>query len=408
MIIREQALQFDVVTYREPEGAARQHVTGESSERVRQLLEAQGYRVVTIQSRRFAIGGIRFRALNLTPRFSVALFSQELLALLDAGLSLVESIDVLSRKAKDGEVLKVLRELHDALREGLSMSQSLERQPHHFTTLYIAAVRSGERTGNVRQALERYLAYHQQMTHVREKVISASVYPALLLMLGALVLFFLMAYVVPRFSRIYEDVGSDLPLLSRMLMQWGAVIDGHVGILLVGALAAISSLTYALARPDVRRVLERRLWEVPGIGEKLRLYQFARFFRTLAMLLRAGIPIVLALEQVRGLLRQPSLEAGLLAATQAIREGKSISTAFEHNGLADPVGLRLLVVGERTGEMPDVMARVAQLYDDDISRWVERFSRLFEPILMIVIGLMIGGIVLLMYMPIFELAGSLQ
>lgn len=407
--IRGRVLDFEVSTYREPKGVELQHISADSPEGVRQTLEAQGFHIIAVRRRKQSLFGSAFTGfLSPKSRFSAPLFSQELLALLEAGLSLAEAIDVLFQKAKVSETRQVLARLNEAIHEGHSLSRSLERQPQHFSTLYIAAIRSSEKTGDIRQALERYLAYHQQMSRVREKVVSASVYPALLLAVGVLVIFFLMAYVVPRFSRIYDDVGSDLPLLSRLLMKWGSLIDQHIGLLLIGMLAIIGVSIYTLAHPTTWRVVEQRLWLAPGIGEKLRLYQFSRFFRTLAMLLRAGTPIVAALEQVRGLLRQPALETGLHAATQAIKEGKPISVAFEQNGLADQVGLRLLIVGERTGEMPEIMARIAQLYDDDISRWVERFSRLFEPILMIAIGLLIGGIVILMYMPIFELAGSIQ
>jgi general secretion pathway protein F len=154
--------------------------------------------------------------------------------------------------------------------------------------------------------------------------------------------------------------------------------------------------------------MERKLWQLPAVGEQIRVYQLARFTRTIAMLLKGGIPLVTALDMTDDLLRQPAFKAGLDQAKRAIREGRGVSDTFGTYGLATEVGTRLLVVGERSGELGDVMQRIADFYDEEIARMVEWFSRLFEPVLMILIGGLIGGIVILMYMPIFELASSIQ
>jgi len=159
--------------------------------------------------------------------------------------------------------------------------------------------------------------------------------------------------------------------------------------------------------PEVRRWIGTRLWSIPAIGERMRLYQLARFYRTLGMLLRGGTPVVTALDMAAGLL-SPALRGSLALAAQSIREGRAISDAMSANNLTTPVGLRMLRVGERSGRMDEMMERVAAFYDDEISRWVDWFTKLFEPLLMAVIGVVIGAIVVLMYLPVFELAGSIQ
>jgi general secretion pathway protein F len=156
-----------------------------------------------------------------------------------------------------------------------------------------------------------------------------------------------------------------------------------------------------------RRPLVAALGRIPSVGERLLVYQLARFYRTVGMLLRGGTPLVPALEMTAGVLT-PDLRARLAAATRRIREGASISVAMEANGLVTPVALRLLRVGERSGEMAEMMERIAVFHDEELARWVDWFTRLFEPLLMAVIGVVIGAIVVLMYLPIFELAGSLQ
>lgn len=394
---------YEVKAYRAPDGVTILQLEAADAIEAARQAEAQGYRMITVRRKLEWSARIGSRQ-----RFSLALFSQEVLALLEAGLSLIETIDILSRKSQHSETKKILEAVARYLREGLSFSRALEKLPRVFPSLYIATVRTSEHTGDLTEALRRYLAYHRQLNAVRDKVVSASVYPALLLIVGILVVLFLLGYVVPRFSKVYEDLGGNLPWLSQILMQWGHLFSQHAGwvmgctgLLIVGAI-------YGLTRSSTRTKIEHALWSIPAIGERLRLYQLARFTRTLAMLVNGGIPFVAALDMVSDLLRQPALRQGLNQAAQLIREGRAVSGAFAANNLATEVAVRLLIVGERSGELGQAMERIAKLYDDEIARWVEWFSRLFEPLLMIAIGLIIGIVVLLMYLPIFELASSIQ
>jgi len=337
------------------------------------------------------------------------LFCQELLALLDAGMGLVEAIALLARKAKPPEARRVLGELQRRLGEGRTFSHALEAEPDAFPALLVATVRASEQTGNLAEALHRYLAYRNQLNAVRDKIVAASIYPLLLIVVGMLVVLFLMIYVVPRFSGVYADMGeANLPLLSRWLMHWGQAIGEHAWLLGSVFGLMLAGVVYALTRQEWRAALERSLWRLPTVGEQLRVYQLARFTRTVAMLLKGGVPLVNALDMTGDLLRQPALRSGLEAASQSIREGKAVSDTFGTHGLATEVGTRLLVVGERSCELGEAMESIAGFYDDEIRRSVEWFSRLFEPALMLFIGLVIGGIVILMYMPIFELASSIQ
>lgn len=364
--------------------------------------QRRGYQVISVIQNWGAI------PLRSPTAFSAALFSQELLVLMEAGLSLVESVDILFRKARERETQRVLESLLRQLREGVPFSKALENLPEAFPVLYVATIRTSERTGDLTGALRRFLAYHRQLKQVSEKVVAASVYPALLMGVGLLVVLFLLGYVVPRFSLVYEDLGKNLPWMSQVLMSWGKFIDHYGWQILLVTFVAISGLVYLLTRAHIRARFMLVLWSVPTLGEKMRLYQLARFTRTLAMLINGGIPFVTALDMVRDLLRQPALRLGLSRAADSVREGQSISHAFAANALATEVGVRLLAVGENSGELGLTMERIATLYDEELSRWIDWFTKLFEPVLMIGIGLVIGVIVVLMYLPIFELANSLQ
>lgn len=338
-------------------------------------------------------------------RFPLAHFSQELLSLLVAGLSLVESIETLADKEQDAGARKIIDGLLARLYEGVTFSRALEYFPQAFPPLYVATARASERTGDLPEALTRFITYQTQMDLARKKLIGASIYPVLLLVIGLLVAVFLLVFVVPKFSAIYEDVGTDLPWLSQLLIQWGHFVHER-GWQLAGIVAAMLGLTlYGITRPLFRTWAMQQLWRIPAIGERMRVYQLARFYRTLGMLLRGGIPVVKALEMVNGLL-QPHFRPRVQAAATLIREGKTISGAMETEGLTTAVGSRMLRVGERTGLMGEMMERIGNFHDEEIARWVEWITKLIEPLLMALIGGVIGGIIILMYMPIFQLAGS--
>jgi general secretion pathway protein F len=192
-----------------------------------------------------------------------------------------------------------------------------------------------------------------------------------------------------------------------MILTWGQAVEGY-GIIVIGALIALGlAAWYAVRLPATRAALGSWLWKLPLIGERMQIYQLSRFYRTIGMLLRGGMPLVAALEAGAELLH-PVLRQRLAVASRTIGEGQSISQSMDRNGLTTPVAMRMLVVRERSGNMGEMMDRIAMFHDEEISRWVDWFTRLFEPILMAFIGLVIGAIVILMYMPIFELAGSLQ
>jgi general secretion pathway protein F len=366
----------------------------------RRQVDGQGRRLISIS----ASGSLRTPRAQKVPLLQ---FSEELVALLEAGLNLVEAIDALVEKEGNPAVRRTLQQVRMRLFEGATLSTALSQLPQSFPPLYVAVVKSSERSGAIAEALRRFIVYQRQLETLRAKLISASIYPAVLCGAGLLVTFFLMGYVVPRFSSIYQDMGGELPWASRMLMQWGRIVSQHGSALLTTAVGGTAALIYALSRAATRAWLAAQLLRIPAIGEQFRIYQLARMYRTVGMLLRGGIPAVTALQMSSGMLG-PALQAAYQRATQAIREGTSVTTAMETNLLTTPVAVRMLRVGEHSGNLGDMMERIAAFYDEQMARAVDLLTRLIEPALMTVIGLLIGLIVVLMYFPIFELAGSLQ
>ena len=349
----------------------------------------------------------RLRRWMHAPQLHLAVFSQQLVSLLDAGLSLVEALEALSQKESNSGTHRILAQILMRLYEGQTLATAIAEHPASFPELYVAAVRASEKSGALREALTRYIAYQQQADALRKTLVNACIYPAVLLVAGLLVSFFLLGYVVPRFSSIYEDVGTDLPLASRLLLQWGQLLDAHAGLVVIALVAALAGAVYALSRPATRAAIGTWIARIPAVGRQLHVYQLARLYRTTGMLIRGGIPAVPALRMSAGVVRQGS-RAAYAAATRAVTEGQSIGEAMERHGLTTPVAARMLRVGERSGNMGEMMERIADFFDEELARWVAVVTRLIEPILMVVIGLIIGVIVVLMYFPIFQLAGSIK
>jgi general secretion pathway protein F len=340
-------------------------------------------------------------------KLSLVLFSQELLALLTAGLGIVEGLEALLEKEASPATRGVLERLLAGLREGKRLSAVMAAQPALFPPLYVGIVRAAEGTSDLPRALERYIEYQQRIDTVRAKVVSASIYPAILLLVGGGVSIFLMSYVVPRFAEVYQGAGRNLPWMSRMMLDWGQFAGRHAAGLLIGFVATVAGATVAIRRALKRGGAARLLAKLPGIGERARIYELSRLYLTLGMLNEGGITLVNAIDTVQGMV-SPGVAGGLRAARAAIEAGRPLSDAFEANGLTTPISLRMLRVGERTGAMGTMLTRSAAFYDGEIGRWIDRFTRTFEPLLMAAIGLVVGAIVVLLYMPIFDLAGDMS
>jgi general secretion pathway protein F len=395
-------MRFQVTALVEASRVETVAVDAHDAREARALAQDRGYAVLAVRRRLAVLALLRRRG-----SFPLQLFSQELRVMLEAGLSLPEAMQALVEKESREDLRHTLKRVADALLEGASFSAALARQPDAFPALYVATIKAAEKTGDLAEALARYVTYQQQLDAIRRKVVSASVYPMLLLGVGVLVALFLLAYVVPRFAAVYQDLGRELPWITQLMLGWGRFLDEHTALAALGALVAGAGMVHALSRQSVRAALLRQIWRIPRLGERLRIYDLSRLYRTLAMLLRSGMPIVPAMRNASGLLR-PEPRARLSLALADIEQGNPISQAMAARGLTTPVALRMLRVGERSGRMSELMERIAAYFEDDLARWVDWFTRLFEPILMLLIGGVIGAVVLLLYMPILELAGALQ
>ena len=339
--------------------------------------------------------------------FPLVLFSQELLALLEAGLNLTEALATLLAKERRPAIRGVLQRVVQALSEGRNFSDVLAQSPEHFPEMYVSTIRASERTGDLAPSLARFVAYQVQFDTVRRKVVSALIYPVMLLVVGSFVTLFLLGYVVPRMSAVYESAGREMPWLSSLLLGFGKLIHRNWPVVLTLVVAAGGLIVLGLSRPAGRRYVLERVLSIPWLAHKTLEFRLARCYRALSLLLSAGIALPRAMGMVGGLLGTAH-SAGLARARTMVEQGKSLSAALLAEQLASPVAESLIKVGEQSGQLAQMLERTARFQDDDLARWIDRASRLLEPTLMLLLGIVIGGVVLLLYMPIFDLAGSLK
>lgn len=365
-----------------------------------QQLQADGAQVISLKaSRSFTLPRRRVK-------FALGLFIQELVVLLEAGLVLVEAVETLRDKAPPGINRHIMSSLLASMYEGHSLSKAMQLKPEVFPALLVATVASSEHSGQLSVALRRYHHFEAHLETVKKRVSSALMYPLVVLSVGALILVFLLFFVIPRFASVFDAV-NDLPATARFMVWWGVLVDARGMELLIGLLVAVAALTLLFRSAAFKRRIADLFWKIPSLGAQRTLFILARFYRTAGMLLMGGMPVVTAVT-LSGALLPVERQGDLRHAMTDIQAGQPLSTALARHQLTTAVAERLLRVGEQSGELAAMCERIAQFHDEALERAIELFSKVFEPLLMLVVGGLIGLIVFMLYMPIFELAGSIQ
>lgn len=383
---------FDVQVHDPVRGSLSLQVTAPDAAAVPALLGIDSARILVLRP-------------GLAPALSgkpldLRLFSRELAQLLQAGVPVLESLQTLQEQ-RGSHALGLARAC-EALQQGQALSAALATQPELFDPLFLALVAAGERTGQLPAVLTQHAAYLRWTTDLRQQLLAACLYPLLLLGAGGAVLLFLVMYVLPRFAGAFEGLGQELPAASLALLRLGVWAGAHpLGILLT--LAGVLALTVAAVQALRRHPRWASwLWRLPLLGQRLRTLSLARLYRSLGMLLLAGIPLTSALHLTSAVVPL-ALRAALERTREAVLAGQSLSRALQEQQLATPVALRMLRVGEGSGQTAALLQQAATFHDEEAQQLAELVARTVNPVLMLLIGSIIGTVVVLMYLPIFSL-----
>jgi len=380
----------------------------ENEARLRHELEEKGLYVLSLQ-RKGAIGGVSVqlpqrRAVN-TREFLV--FNQELATLLKAGMPLVQSLDLLKRRVVSPTFRSVLEDVHEKVRSGTALSDAFAAQGELFPRVYTASLLAGERSGNLDAVLRRYVEYAKIIATVKRKTLSALVYPAILISLALVLVTIIILKVVPAFSDFYSSFGAELPLVTRVIVRVSELIRGQFLLLVLGLVLAVAAIVVWAQQQGQQARFDRALLRLPMLGQVARKFATSQMARTLATLLGGGLPLVNALDISSKSIGNRYMASQLEIVSSRVREGESLASALDKRGVFPEVAVKMAEVGESTGALQDMLNTVADFYDEEISTTMERFVTLVEPVLLVIMGIVIAGLLLALYMPLFQLSSVL-
>ena len=381
----------------------------EGEAQLRRQLEGQGLLVLSLR-RRAGLGGnpVVLRRRQRPGQREFIIFNQELATLLKAGLPLVESLDILRRRVDNPAFRSMLDDVHERVCGGESLSDAFAAQRPAFPGVYIASLTAGEKSGSLEPVIRRYVAHARLLAAVRRKTISALIYPAVLLGLSLAVVAIIVLQVVPAFADFYDGFGAELPLATRAIVAASDFVRSALPAILLLLLAAGVAAGAWRRRPGATRSVDRLLLRVPGVGAIAGKFATSQLARTLATLLRGGIPLVDALDVAGRSIGNRHMARQVDVVAREVREGRSLADSMTDRQIFAPVVIRMVEVGESTGALREMLDSVADFFDEEIETSLGRFMTLVEPLLLVILGIVIAGMLFALYMPLLQLGAIIQ
>ena len=384
----------------------------DSEARLRREFEEKGLYVLAIQQAgRRALAGVHLPAMPHRKKVSgreFLVFNQELATLLKAGMPLVQSLDILRQRVTNVVFKGVIDDVYERVRSGSALSEAFEAHQGMFPGVYTASLLAGEKSGNLEQVLRRYVSYVKVVSSVKRKTISALVYPAILVLLSVIVVTVIVVKVVPEFGNFYNQFGKELPLSTRMIVGLSDFVTTYF-LAIFGALILAGFAFWGwLKQPGQKRRLDKALLRVPMLGSIAQKFSTSQGARTLATLLGGGIPLVNALEVTSRSLSNQHMAAQITNAAQQVREGRSLAATLQESGSFPDVAIKMVEVGESTGALQEMLNSLADFYDEEIDTNLGRFVTIIEPALLVIMGIVIAGLLLSLYLPLFNLSSALS
>jgi type IV pilus assembly protein PilC len=334
----------------------------------------------------------------------LVLFTRQLATMIDAGLAMVQSLQALAEQTTNKVMRDVIRDVCARVESGDSFSEALQKHPKVFSRLYVSMVAAGEKGGLLAEILARLATYLENTARLRKKVKSAMMYPTVVTIVAILITIFLLVKVVPVFGEIYSSFDAKLPGPTQFMIDLSQFVKRYILLLLVGGVAAAYSWLYFIKTPVGRKLWDSYRIRMPVFGTLAHKICLARFARTMASLVRSGVPILEVLQIVSQTVGNVVMETAIKAAAVDIERGEGISTALGKHPVFPVMIIRMITAGEQTGKIDNMLERVANFLDDEVETALSGLTSLIEPILIVVLGIIIGGMVICMFLPIFKMS----
>jgi type IV pilus assembly protein PilC len=383
------------------------HVEGENESLVRAKLESQGLLVFNLHSQGAAsVKTEPSWSWGKLPLEQFLVFNQELMALVKSGLPILRIWDLLIERAGHAGFQRTLRGVRDDIRGGASSSEALAKHPRYFPELYVATVKAGEQSGNLPEVLQRYVAYLKLMVGLRQKVQKAISYPIVLIGIGLAVVGFLLTYVMPTFVSVYGESAKTLPWSTQVLLDVVTHAESRLlpaAVVLIGLMLGVHTY-YATSAGKL--AIDRLVLKLPLVGQIAVKHNTVQLARTLGTILAGGTPLVDALRGARGAVSNKWISQAMIGAVNEIREGATLADALDRPRVLPKLAIEMLSVGEETGSLDSMLRDVAEFYEADLDTRLVQLTTWIEPALLLVMGVLVGGIVIVMYLPVFQMAGT--
>ncbi len=337
----------------------------------------------------------------------LVVFTRQFATMIDAGLPLVQCLDILASQQKNKVFQKVIYDVKADVEGGSTFAEALKKHPKVFSELYVNLVAAGEVGGVLDTILNRLSLFMEKAIKLKSKVKGAMVYPASILAIAIIVVIILLTYVIPTFKQMFEGMGGALPGPTQFVINLSEWTQGHI-LYILGGMVLFAVAIYRIYKTERgRKVIDTLLLKAPIFGDLIRKVSVARFTRTLATMITSGVPILEALDIVAKTAGNKVVEEAILTTKAHVSEGKPLAEPLEQTAVFPPMVVQMIAVGEATGAMDAMLTKIADFYDEEVDAAVEALTSLLEPLLMIFLGVIIGGMVITMYLPIFKMAGGL-
>ena len=386
---------------------AQQVERGYSESEVRERFVQQGYLVYWVKPRGLFVGGklqIRGRKVKQS---QFVIFNQQFLTLIKAGLPILNSLDLLIKKQKDRNLQALLQNIRDRVKGGESLSDAFGAQ-HAFPKIYTTTLMAGEKSGNMEEVLSRYIAFQRLALTFKKKLAVSLVYPALLVTVVLCMLIFLVTYVVPQFAKLFENLNAQLPAITVFMLAVGTNAQRYAPFVAV-ALVLLFLFVWRWKNTDSgAERIDAAVLKLPLLGGIWLKYQVANFSRMLSTLLTGGLPLVPSLETAGASMGSRQILNSVAVATDRVREGQTLSKSLDERKIFPDLAVEMIEVGESTGALPAMLNSVAEFYEEDVQTALGAAMALIEPVILIVMAVVVGGILISLYLPIFTLGSNIH
>jgi type IV pilus assembly protein PilC len=340
---------------------------------------------------------------KVTPA-DIAIFSRQLSTMLSAGIPLVQAFEIVGNGHENAAMQKLILAIKGDVEGGSALAEALGKHPLHFDDLFINLVEAGEQAGALETLLDKIATYKEKTEAIKKKIKKALTYPAAVLVVAVVVTIILLIFVIPAFEDLFQGFGADLPAFTRMVVNLSVFVRTQGWLLAIGFGAAVFAFLYFKKRSrPMRHFLDRAALKTPVIGPILQKAAIARYARTLSTMFSAGVPLVEALDSVSGATGNIVYEVGVLQMKDEVSTGQRLQQAMENTDLFPNMVIQMIAVGEESGSLDEMSSKVADFYEEDVDNAVDNLSSLLEPMIMAILGVLVGGLVVAMYLPIFKM-----